>query len=518
LSFRRKVSHFLALVVVAALAVGLMAGPASAKMSAKHKAQVRQQLRKAVKKNPKVITKRSFLKKAALVNFKLPVTVRLRGYSGPTASSTNPNSATIDLGPSLGQRSISLGGKLAAEIEFQDSFDGGALGNVNLSILPSTSKALTSTSIPLLWNDQVSQAGTDYAASLTGSGTIGCGNFTGTSGLPFGPFPAVPYYDSATFPAGYPGSPLGFVPEVPGPDSIDKLAANKSTSPASPTDDVNNHLGGSTNPFPSGPFSTPNVQDAVLRTNALTLSVASPGTPVNQSNGAGPNGSQDIVIGKSGGQANLFGDIPGKNYGIDVTVSLATQINSIIRSVDADAARPLLSGLPYTSASFVCRQAWTGSVQNYIPGVRLQGDLKISPAITPDGKLRIAKATLSSLDSNNPTRVALAACLSPYSVFAPQNNSSDTATVAVPAAAGPGPGGGNPSSVLPIDDSSAVGRPAPGVACDSLPTKLVQDAGFAGIPNPTDPAYTVSNDGSKVSVAGDLKVNNVSADVLIGDV
>jgi hypothetical protein len=30
--------------------------------------------------------------------------------------------------------------------------------------------------------------------------------------------------------------------------------------------------------------------------------------------------------------------------------------------------------------------------------------------------------------------------------------------------------------------------------------------------------YTVTNDGSRVSVAGDLNVTNVSADVLIGDV
>jgi hypothetical protein len=513
---RLKVSNFLALVVITALSVGLLAGPASAKthrMSAKQKAHIRAQLRKQVKKNPKVISRRAFLKKASLVNFKLPVTIRLRGATGPNAATSNPNDASIDLGPSLGQRSISLGGTLAAEIEFSDSFDGGALGNVNLNILPSASKALTSTSIPLLWNDQVSQSGTDYAASLLGNPNVGCGNFTGTASLPFGPFPAVPYYDSTTFPAGYPGSPLGFVPEVPGPDSIDKLAVNKSPFSAGATDDVNNHVGGSPNPFPSGPIAAPNLASTVLRTNALTLSVASPGTAVNQSTGAGPNGSQDIVIGKSGGQANLFGNIPGKSYGIDVTVSLATQINSIIREVDPDAARPLLSNLPYTSAAFVCRQAWTGSVQNYIPGVRLKGSLKISPAITPDGKLRIAKATLSSLDNTAPTRVALAACLSPYSVFAPAQNSSDTATVNVPAGAGP-----QPSSALPLNDASAVGRSAPNLACDSTPTQLVQDSGFTGIPNPTDPAYTVSNDGSKVSVAGDLKVTNVSADVLIGDV
>ena len=51
-------------------------------------------------------------------------------------------------------------------------------------------------------------------------------------------------------------------------------------------------------------------------------------------------------------------------------------------------------------------------MQNYIPGVRLTGSLRIAPAITKDGKVRIAKATVQS-DVNNPDRVALSACLFP---------------------------------------------------------------------------------------------------------
>ena len=178
MSLRRKVSHFLALVVVAALAVGLMAGPASAKthrMSAKQKAHIRAQLRKQVKKNPKIIMRRSFLKKASLVNFKLPVTIRLRGEcpagsggaascpadAGPSyASNTALNergtaSASVDLGPSLGQRPVNLRGSLAAEVQFRDTYDGGALGNVSIEILPSNTKTLRTNSVPLLWNPDV---------------------------------------------------------------------------------------------------------------------------------------------------------------------------------------------------------------------------------------------------------------------------------------------------------------------------------------------------------------------------
>ena len=47
-------------------------------------------------------------------------------------------------------------------------------------------------------------------------------------------------------------------------------------------------------------------------------------------------GSQDVTLGYSGGQANLFGNIPGKNVGIDVTVNLAATINGIARIIDQD--------------------------------------------------------------------------------------------------------------------------------------------------------------------------------------
>src|SRR4051812_13743074 len=147
-SLRSSLWRYLGLLVVAALAVGVFAGPASAKkLNKKQKAAVRKQLRKQIKKNPKVIRNKRFVKRAALVNFKLPITIALRG----STSASNPNAATVDLGASLGQREVNLGGKLAGEITFRDSYDGGALGNVDLDILPSSTKSLTSTSIPLLW-------------------------------------------------------------------------------------------------------------------------------------------------------------------------------------------------------------------------------------------------------------------------------------------------------------------------------------------------------------------------------
>ena len=534
---RRKVSHLLALVVVMALSVGVLASPAAAKMSAKQKAQVRAKLKKQVKKNPKVVQKKAFLKKAAMVNFRLPITVRLRDGDKPATPSVaesatdNPNEAIIDLGASLGQRQINLGGELAGEIVFKDSFDGGALGNVDLDLRPGP-KNLTSTSIPLLWNTQVAtDPGTRWdsnALQLAGVpeslAPAGCSNFTGTAPLTFGApfvnsglgFPGYPYYGAL---ADYPNTIGGFLPQKPGIDSIDALQASKE-----PGNDF--ALGGSENPFPVGTSplgGTPNYQDTVLRTGALELEIAQPGTvvpgfvPDNDPNDPVQN-SQDQVIGKSGGQANLFGNIPGKSYGIDVTVSLATTINSIFRIVDQDAWSPLFTGANYPAGVFGCRQVWSGGVDNYIPGVRLQGNLRISPAITHDGKLRIAKATLASGGQEKP-QVQLAACLVPYAGVAAEQNSSDTADSAIPAPVGLGLVA---DGALPADVFTA--RPAPAADCNDAPTELVNDSGLT--PDSVNPltnaqtsnGYTVAQDGSKAVVSGLLDVENVVADVLIGDV
>lgn len=535
MSLRSSLWRYLGLLAVAALAVGALAGPASAKkMSAKQRAAVRAQLSKQVKKNPKVVTRKSFVKRASLVNFKLPVTIALRG--GHTAA--NPNKATVDLGASLGTREIDLGGSLSAELVFHDSYDGGALGNVDLSILPSANHHLQSTSIPLLWNTQVSDPATRYDANSLGlpDTMSGCGNFVGTAPVAFGSaLAASGSVGGIPQPGGLPGypfidptvstsTPAGFLPVTPGIDSVDGVTAGKQVGD-------NNQVGGNPQPFPYTAQSTPtgfvqppSPKDTVLRTNALNLDVAAAGTEVKQDNNTdGVAGSQNIVIGKSGGQANLFGKIPGKGYGIDVTVSLKTRINSILRVVDQDSfGSPLITGNNYPAGIFNCRQIWTGGIDNYIPSVRLAGNLKISPGITSDGKLRIAKATVSSLPGSE-ARFAVAACLAPYAGYDAQQLGSDTTAPTIPAgSAATGPGGTVPNAGLPADTGNA--RPAPAAGCNAAPTALVASSALA--PSqvtslaPAVPAdgYTVTNSGSSVSVGADLNVSNISLDVLVGDV
>jgi hypothetical protein len=537
------------LAVVFALSAVVVA-PASAKLTKHQKAHVRKQLKRAIKKNPKLIRSKHFIKRASLVNFKLPVTIRLRdgdiaGTSLVNESATrNTNRATIDLGASLGQREVNLGGSLAAEIVFHDSYDGGALGNVELNILPSATKSLTSTSIPLLWNTQVSNPATRWDAnSLLYSvpvlaGATGCGNWTGSSNLNFGvgiidpdgPGPAgtigLPGYplhqagDPSDPSLGSAGNPEGFLPVDPGVDSLDAIAASK--QPGNPF-----ALGGNPDPFPqsaqSDPLASPtapSVKDTVLRTAPLSLGVALAGTEVNQAtNTNGVAGSENVVIGKSGGQANLFGNIPGKAYGIDVTVSLATKINSIFRIVDQDSfGTNLVAGDPYPAGVFNCRQVYSGAVQNYIPDVRLTGGLKISPGITADGHLRIAKATIGT-NTNDPARFAVSACLAPYSPFQAEQNASDV----IGNSPLPTPTGGvQPTADLPVDVDNY--RPAPtGANCNDNPTGVVKRSGLSpNTVNSLAPAagangYTVTNSGSAVTVAADLKVNQVDVDVLIGD-
>jgi len=614
-----------ALVTAVALVFGAFAGTAGAKkLNKSQKAKIRAELRKSVKKNPGVVKRRAFLRKAALVNFKLPVTIRLRNACensqnpAPTvggnpvglALSTNclqqgtalnqrtVPSANVNLGPSLGTRSVAIGGALAAVVEFSDTYDGGALGNVNIKILPGN-KTLTTSSVPLLWNqditDPTTRSDTNFLKSVARPGGAlaplqafadtkkqGCGDFLTSAGsgangntpalyaaqqlgapttykalfydvpanLGFGTNNGLPGYTIYT--SG--GSPSGgFLPVFPDGDP--------SNIQAGAVVGNNDWVGTNPNPFPTGSAPTTaggtpdpsiyNAQNTVLRTNALSLGIAPGGVSVNMSTGTATTpgglttaqGSQDVTLGYSGGQANLFGNIPGKNVGIDVTVNLATKINSIVRIMDQDVFKQpsLIVGEPYPAGIFNCRQIVTGAVQNYIPGVRLTGSLRIAPAITKDGKVRIAKATVQS-DTNNPDRVALSACLIPaksYNRFNAGNN--DTASAPIPSTAAIAGGGvvfggppylaGDGNTSLPISSAERYPNLAEGNAPSTVPcnsdavgdlSDIIRQSGLtgtvSGLPTPTDPAYAgVTYNGSQASVAGDISVNPLDVDVLLGD-
>ncbi len=180
-------------------------------------------------------------------------------------------------------------------------------------------------------------------------------------------------------------------------------------------------------------------------------------------------------------------------------------------------------------------------MQNYIPGVRLTGALRIAPAITKDGKVRIAKASVSSHDGEA-TRVALSACLMPYRAYHGDPRRAHPTTVG---AGGPASRRAIPTlaqatarhavarddrplSLLPYNSDqmpfATTRAPTPStIPCNSTPTGLVRDASLYGSVEPQVDAsaangYTVTGiDGSQASVAGDIQVDDLRVDVLIGD-
>jgi len=620
------------LATAVAVCFSAFAGAASAKKySAKQKAQIRKSLKKQIKKNPAVIKRKSFVRRAALVNFVLPVTIRLRtACTTPQTSSAagnctalneqdpvntgspstwRGNFANVDLGPSLGQRQIALSGSLAAEVQFNDTYDGGALGNVGIKILPGA-KQLSSSSVPLLWNPDVTttagtrsdanfaraavRAGSALTGLLNATGisgaTQGCGDFNnnvvgartigavsgqGTYsalwynglgqptppnglGAPTGGLPGYPVMDPAVDPTYT--TPAYFLPIFAGIDDPNNVTGGTFATGS------NNSVGPNQNPFPYTNNTAPggasyNAADTVLRTNALQIGIAPAGVTVDGATGTsvsstpgdlgnGPQGTQSFITGQSGGQANLFGNIPGKSDSIDVTVNLATKINSIIRIVDQDVFdTPLVSGQTWPAGIFNCRQIWTGAVQNYIPGVRLKGSLRVAPAITKDGKLRIAKATVKT---SQDTHVALSACLMPYATYGDDNGSYSGSTATAPAKVRPVPFDGGAATVsgtaavLPTQAEAIAGgigvgaitslvqynntalpfvnspRAVPNtVTCNSAPTPLVANSGLTGNVAPQTGAsgdgYTTTATGAQATVAGDITVPNLSVDVLIGD-
>ena len=75
---KRHRRHIVVGALVGAVALVPAQAASASSLSPQAKKAVRAELRKTVKRNPGVIRQRSFLRKAALVNFKLPSSIALR--------------------------------------------------------------------------------------------------------------------------------------------------------------------------------------------------------------------------------------------------------------------------------------------------------------------------------------------------------------------------------------------------------------------------------------------------------
>ena len=604
----RRTLRVLGLMLVLALTASAFVANADAKsLSKAQKKAISKQLMRAVKKNPGVISKRWFLKKASVVSFTLPTTVRLlpaSNQSGGHVSNDNArlqNNANLDLGPSLGARSIGLGGAIHANINFNDAFDGGNLGDVKLSI-PSDSARLSSTGVPLLANSNTSDPGhpaPEAELQTTVFGTAGAGApisvTAGTNITTFTYAPATLEADLTTAVAGLNESCTGappcpnnvYVAVANGPNALLGLPAGTQAAvvtwtgtkagvnqplaavtglavavPTAATNDGNDpapdaegntgcggfkgnndplgrdidHLdklttsrdpGSSDNLGPGPSYGGSTVaQDTVLRTGALSLGIATPGTTVSipgDNSGTG-TGINTVTLGANGGRANLFGNPVnglGSGNSVDVTVNLTTNINSIARQVDGQWPQPAGGGTANEpngniSANFFCRQAWTGSVTNYLTGIDLVGSLKISPAITADGKVRIAKVNLRS---KAPTKQALAACLSPYQLYMSGNPLINPGPpIADPFTVAPQLAGGAFNPLYVLYGARIGASAAPTAQCNAGSGPLDRAPfGVSPIPGGTGSGLQkLLTSGAAVGVSGDLDVTRVRAEVIIG--
>ena len=149
-------------VLVLVCAVGVtFAGPANARSTKAQKKKAAAKLVKQLKKNPRLIKSKRWLRKAGHVNATLPLTVRLNPVAaiattgaGPFAAEVASNdSALIDLtstfGPSVGQKSTTIRGKIEVLATFGNPAEGDDLGDLRINV---TSANLSAASVGVLDN------------------------------------------------------------------------------------------------------------------------------------------------------------------------------------------------------------------------------------------------------------------------------------------------------------------------------------------------------------------------------
>jgi len=176
------------------------------------------------------------------------------------------------------------------------------------------------------------------------------------------------------------------------------------------------------------------------------------------------------------------------------------------------------------NAASYCRQAWSGKVTNYLTGIHLTGSLKIAPAITADGYLRIAHTHLTT-PTGKAAKIAVAACLAPYQLYMKGNGASaDTFSgFSTSAPIGPNLLGGaiyNPLVVLFGSSTGNSGSAAPTADCNSS-SPVLNRPPFSVLPVPGGTGSGLQkllSSGAAVGVSGDLSVTNLNAEVLVGNV
>jgi hypothetical protein len=158
-----------------------------------------------------------------------------------------------------------------------------------------------------------------------------------------------------------------------------------------------------------------------------------------------------------------------------------------------------------------CRQAWTGSIRNYLTGIKLVGSLRISPAITADGKVRIAKVNLRT---PAPIPQALAACLTPYQLYMEGTPLAGDPFFTVPNVAPQLIFGAEFNPLVVLAGSSTGISAKPNVGCNANGGPLARSP-FNAYPNGGTGLKDMLENGAAVGVSGTI-ATAIKAEVLVG--
>jgi hypothetical protein len=239
--------------------------------------------------------------------------------------------------------------------------------------------------------------------------------------------------------------------------------------------------------------------------------------------GGYPTGAGSIVVanatGLTTGDITLVGTTGLTVRGVVTNVNTLTNTLTLkttapengLSGAVADAA--LVSQTPETTGNINaysdCRQAWTGSIRNYLTGIKLVGSLRISPAITADGKVRIAKVNLRTAA---PVPESLAACLSPYQLY--MQGIALAGDPSFPITAPQLIFGAEFNPLVVLAGSSEGISPKPNVACNSNGGPLDRSPFNINHNGGTSLSSMLSN-GAAVGVSGTI-ATTIKAEVVVG--
>lgn len=473
MSNARKITRLLGLMVLMAFAFTALTGTATAAKKSK-KAKVQRALLKKVKKNPAIVKNKKFIKKAAAADFELPVTVRFdRCLAGTGITGTclawggSNDTVNLDLGKTLGN-----------------------VGNQTTTIIDGVIQLWATFADPRdgdepgnLRLSMVSNTGPSLTSTLTLSGVDVLSN------------------------ADITGAPVSYVMD----GTTGANGQNQTVGTNGCSDIASGALEyGITAQMAGG------LGIAWASGTAAYASYDSADTP-----GDIPGTiSDDIVFRTASILAEIdsaVGDVNLFDGNVDLTVNTTVTVNAVFREQDNE-------------SPMHCMEALTGASVSPDVSIRAQDSngLEIDPAITKDGKLRLANVTLGQGPISRPEIEACLAPIRPYDVQVTGMWGMAIDLLSAPVAAGTGTSVGvddlsNATAISVATGGAAttadfrlLDDPEQAITCGTLPAALSYDGAAYQI----NPLYTkvapMAVNANHVELRPDVSIGGITAEGLIG--